>query len=289
MTNDGTPVIRGDGVLHRLPSKIRAPITWVATQWPGRIILGTAGGMARIEIFDRSMTIAAQFFTSLFPIVIMAASWLDTSAFERLAGSLDVPPQTRSVLNEAISETSVDAFGLVGTLVVLISATSLSRALTRAFSAVWTLERNPRRMVDVWRWLAVILALAVAMFLTRLAVNLVQELPPRQLWSAAVHFTIYGLIAVLVPWLLMAGRVSLRRLVPGGIAFAGLMLVVQPASTVYLSLALQTSAERYGSIGLAFTYLTWLYVISFTLLASAVIGQVLVSDYGKLGRYLRSG
>jgi membrane protein len=286
MTDDETPIV-GHLDLSRLSSFIRAPATWLLNRWLGRVVLATAAGMARIEIFDRAMTLAAQFFTSVFPIIIMAASWLGTAEFTQLAHSLDLPPQTRAVLSEALGKSRIDALGLVGALVVLVSATSLSRALTRAFLAVWRLNRGPRRLNDTWRWLAVVLVLALAMMLTRLLVRVVQGLPPRPLWSTAVYFAIDALLAFLAPWLLLAGRVRLRRLIPGGVVFAVLMLLVRPASTVYLTVALQSSAKRYGSIGIAFTYLTWLYVISFTLLMSAVIGQVVASDPGRVGRFLR--
>jgi membrane protein len=51
--------------------------------------------------------------------------------------------------------------------------------------------------------------------------------------------------------------------------------------------ALDVSAERYGSIGVAFTYLAWLYVLSFCFLAASVIGQVVTSDPGGFGRWIR--
>lgn len=51
--------------------------------------------------------------------------------------------------------------------------------------------------------------------------------------------------------------------------------------------ALGASAGRYGSIGVAFTYLTWLYVASFCFLATALVGQVIASDRGSLGDRIR--
>lgn len=283
---DETPITRAPP-LTRLPAIIRDPVARTMGQWPGRVVLGGAAGMARVEIFDRAMTIAAQFFTSMFPIIIMAASWLGENEVRQVAQWLGMPPKTRALLIESLGRTSVDTFGLVGALVVLVSATSLSRALTRAFCAVWRLPPTPRRLFDTWRWLAVILMFALSMVVTRLAVTLVQGLPPRHLWSTAVYLVLYTMLTVSVPWLLMAGRIPARHLAPGAIIFALMMLVVRPTSTFYLSFALESSADRYGPIGVAFTYLTWLYVISFTLLLSAVIGQAVASDDGPMGRFIR--
>jgi membrane protein len=286
MMDDETPITRAP-LLTRLSAIIRGPVARTMRQWPGRVALGSAAGMARVEIFDRAMTIAAQFFTSVFPIIIMAASWLGADEVQQVAQWLGMPPKARVLLIESLGRTRVDTFGLVGALVVLVSATSLSRALTRAFCAVWRLPRAPRRLLDTWRWLAVILMLALSMVVTRLAVALVHGLSPQHLWSTAVYLVLHTVLAVSVPWLLMAGRIPARHLAPGAIIFALMMLVVRPTSTLYLSYSLESSADRYGPIGVAFTYLTWLYVISFTMLLSAVIGQVVASDDGPIGRFIR--
>jgi membrane protein len=65
------------------------------------------------------------------------------------------------------------------------------------------------------------------------------------------------------------------------------VLVVRPVAAAYLPRSLETSAERYGSIGVAFAYLTFLYILSFVLLAAAAVGQVIASDEGRLGRHIR--
>ena len=78
-----------------------------------------------------------------------------------------------------------------------------------------------------------------------------------------------------------------RRLLAGALTFAGVMLLVRPASEFWLPLALDASADKYGSIGVAFTYLAWLYVVAFCFLGAAIIGEVVVNDEGWLGRTLR--
>ena len=92
-----------------------------------------AATVARIELFDRSMSVAAQFFTSVFPILILTATWVG-SASDQMAETLDMPKETREVLDSALQDSSTTSFGVIGALIVLISATSLSRALTRAFA-----------------------------------------------------------------------------------------------------------------------------------------------------------
>ena len=61
------------------------------------------------------------------------------------------------------------------------------------------------------------------------------------------------------------------------------MFTVRPATAAWLPHALEVSADRYGPIGVAFTYLAWLYIASFCFLATAVVGQVIATDRGGLG------
>jgi membrane protein len=273
--------------LQRLPLRLRAVVEGALDQWPGRIGLGVAATSIRIELFDRSMTIAAQFFTSVFPILIVLASWLGSGGTQ-LADALAVPDETEEVLEQALGSTPDYAtFGVVGTLIVLASATSLSRALTRAFAAIWDQPRPHIKLNAAWRWLTVVLALALAMLTARALSRFVSDIPPPTLWETAATFSFDVAIGVFVPWLLMAGQVSPRRLLPGSLVFASVMIFVRPASGAWLPRALELSADRYGAIGVAFTYLAWLYVVSFCFLAASVLGKVLAMDPGWLGRRIR--
>jgi membrane protein len=85
---------------------------------------------------------------------------------------------------------------------------------------------------------------------------------------------------------LLHGAVTVRALLTGAVLFGLVVLVVRPFTNVWLAHSLDASATRYGSIGVAFTYLAWLYLIAWIFLATAVIGQVLVTDDGRVGRWL---
>jgi uncharacterized BrkB/YihY/UPF0761 family membrane protein len=274
------------GLAH-LPPRLRRVVEWLLSRWPGRIAIRTAATSIRIELFDRSMTIAAQFFTSVFPTLIMLATWVDNGSNE-VADALGIPDQTRSILDDALDSNSGTAtFGLLGTLIVLASATSLSRALTRAFSVIWGLPRPRTQLTYAWRWVAVVLALALALITARALTRYLREVPPATIWQLAVALAFDVAIGVFVPWILLAGEIPAWLLVPGATIFGLVMLFVRPASAVWLPRALDVSADRYGSLGVAFTYLAWLYVVAFCFLAASVMGQVVTTDTGWLGRWIR--
>ena len=273
-----------DAALHRLPPWLQRLVSRALDAWPGRILINTIASFVRIETFDRAMTLAAQFFSSVLPIVILFATWGNPEDF---AEALDMPEESRSVVEQAVQGAEGAAFGFVGALVVLVSATSLSRALTRAFAAIWELPRPRSRLGSAWRWLAVVLVLALSLVVVRAVAAPMSVLPPREVWPVVASFSLDIAITVFIPWVLLSGVLRPRLLVPGAIIFALVMLAVRPATQVWLSRALEVSADRYGSIGVAFTYLTWLYVLSFCFLTAAVLGQTITTDRGAFGGWIR--
>jgi len=282
--SEGEP--EAEEVLGRLPARFRPFAEKMLERWLGRFVLRVTSTTIRIELFDRSMTIAAQFFTSVFPILILIAT-LVGGASDKVAETLDMPAQTKSVLEEALADNSSATFGLIGTLIVLISATSLSRALTRAFAAIWELPRPKSKLMSAWRWVAVVLTLALALIATRAVTRIANEIPPPVLWQIVGLMALYCAMALFVPWILLQGAVPLRQMLPAALIFGAVMMAMRPVSLVWLPRALETSADRYGSIGVAFTYLAWLYAVSFCFLAAQVVGEVLATDRGGFGRWIR--
>jgi len=273
---------RGSERLRELSRSMRS-------HWPGRIVLGSVAGFGRLDLFDRAMSLAAQLFSSVLPVLIMLFVWVGQSTTERFADAVSMPPIAQDVLEQALDESGGSAFGIVGAVFVLLSATSLSRALTRAMASIWQLSRPKTQLTNAWRWLAVVVALALAVVVASSLGRLTDPIPPRNVWTPVLMFGLDILVAAFVPWLLLANRVPMRRLIPGGVVFALAMLVARPASEAYLPRALEESADQYGSIGVAFTYLASLYVVSLVFLATAIIGSVIAEDQGRLGQFIRRG
>jgi membrane protein len=139
-------------------------------------------------------------------------------------------------------------------------------------ASIWRLSRPKTQLTNAWRWVAVVMALALAAVVTSSLGRFTDPIPPRNVWTLVLTFGLDILVAVFMPWLLVANREPVRRLIPGGVVFALAMLVARPAYEAYLPRALEKSADQYGSIGVAFTYLAALYVVSFIFLAAAIIG-----------------
>lgn len=242
-----------------------------------------------IEPFDRGMTLAAQAFTSIFPLVIVLAAVLpgDRPLADVIADSLQVPPPARAALEEAIP---VDAgprtaFGVIGVLVVLVSATSYARALARMYGRVWAVRPSGWR--GAWRWLA----LLVGVVLVAATLRLLERMAAAEVYgSAAIALATLVLNAAFwtwVPRLLLARQVSWRAHASGGLLMGLATVVTSRVGAVYLPLALATSAQHYGALGVAFTYISWFFVVSLVLVVTTVIGSTLVREIPPLRRWAR--
>lgn len=275
--------------LERLPPRMRRIADALTRRWPGRVTLASARSFARLEIFDRSMTIAAQFFTSVFPLLIILSVSFGSGDSERFSEWLNLPPDTRKVVDDAVNTTdSTGSYFLISVLIVLASGTSLSRAMSRAFANIWDLSKPKSKVRSAWRWVAVLAIFSTFLVVSPSIPGLAQEIPPSPTLSLLVLQSLSFLaVSGLVPWILLEGRVSIRMLVPGALLFMIVLDLSRPLIQFYLPRAIASSAEHYGTIGVAFAYISFLYMVSFGYLGCVTLGSVIARDDGWFGRLIR--
>ncbi len=264
-----------------------------------RIAVRFVAELTRIEPFDRAMTLAAQAFTSIFPVVIAAAAFLSrgtSSVGTELGDKLGFSETTTHLLDQTIPDKPDQsaAFGIIGLLVVLVSATSFSRALGRMYARAW--GRPPSRWRGGWRWVAVVVAISGTLVGVQWLNHVATGLAPS---VAALLLSLLAEAAlwVFVPWLLLVRQVSVAKLIPGGalMGLTGVLLYV--GGKIYMSQALTSAARHFGAFGVAFTFIGWLFVISFALILTTVLGASLMQSEdvdelvpglrGRLPRWLR--
>ena len=142
-----------DAALRRLPPWLQPVLGWLLSRWLGRVAINGLREFVRLDMFDRSITIAAQFFSSsVIPILILLMTWASRRDTHRMLDALNLPEEARSVLEGAIQGAGTAPFGIAGVLIVLVSSTSLSRALTRALTAIWG---SPQTQERAWIGMAV--------------------------------------------------------------------------------------------------------------------------------------
>jgi membrane protein len=259
------------------------PLVGLGLRWARRTV--------EVAMIDRSMGLAAQFVASLIPLLIVLAAlapYRKTSDFwnalARWLGLHGAEVKTIQELIGAGGQLNVDTtrFGVV---ILVISAFSFIRALQRAYEQVWELsplsiKNMPRQML----WLTAFLAVLLIGYLIRLV-----SLPfvPIPLLLAAV-FILIGLgFWWLTPYLLLGGRISLRRLLPGAVISWAALVVYARASALYMPGRIDASVHQFGPLGLIFIILSWYFILFCILVAGAAIGPVLLEEDNALARYMR--
>jgi membrane protein len=286
-------LVTGD-LLSRLPAPARNLAARLVDTWPGRVIEQGARALIKIEVFDRSMTLAAQAFTSVFPLLILVATLRPRQSHNQvgtaLADSLGLNAQARASLEAALPAggTAASTFGVIGALVVLISATSFSRALVRMYVRIWDAPRPPA-LRGFWRLMAVLFGVVTLLVLLTVVRRVLSGVPFSGVAEAVVSFVLGCLLWTWTPWVLLARQVPVRMLVPGGVLMAVCMIVLSVAGGIYLPIALSSATRQFGALGVSFTYVTWLFVIMIALVGSTTLGAVIAKDSGPVGRFLGIG
>lgn len=244
-------------------------------------ITSLASRLVDVNLTDSATRMAAQVFLTTIPLFFAVAAFAPTTVRDHMAESVRVmfgltgaaQAQLHQVLGSSATAGLRQTTGLIGVVMALLSATSLSRALGRVLERAW---RQPKigTKVAAWRWLAWLVVWVAA---------LVAQGPMRNgfgvgLWLGAILTFLTG---VLMWWwtqhLLLAARVRWLPLLPGAVLSAAAMSALGLSASVYMPRALNRSLANYGSLGAVLTMLSWLIVIcavvTFTITAGAVLAE----------------
>ena len=78
----------------------------------------------------------------------------------------------------------------------------------------------------------------------------------------------------MTPYVLVERRIAWQRLIPQAALTALGIIGVGVWSSIYMSRAVASSAEQFGSVGVSFALLTWLVALGFTIVIATVLGVV---------------
>jgi uncharacterized BrkB/YihY/UPF0761 family membrane protein len=245
---------------------------------PGRFAVRVVRDLRDVELFDRAMTLAAQVFTSILPILIAAGTLrgrLGPEADSAFVENLSLDERTADLLQESLPRDvdGVTATGIIGLLLLIIASTSFARALERCFRRIW---RTPKVSIRfAWRWIVAIVAIVIGIALVVATRNIVDGPGAMPVLEFIAEAAIWCVLWWFASWIVINRSVGLRALLPGsvlaGIGFAGATLL----GRVFLPPILAGSADQFGVLGLAFSYIGWLFVLMFVLLVAVTVGRVI--------------
>ena len=249
----------------------------------GQFTLRVFRDLGNLALIDRGMTLAATAFTSVLPILIVAGalrSRMDPKTGPIFAEHLGFDDATADILEKSLPGGAAElrATGIIGVVILIISATSMARALERALHTIW---HTPTVSIKfAWRWVATVVAIVLGLALIVATRIILRGEGPLPVIEFIAEIALWGLLWWIASWIVINRRISLRALLPGA-ALAGLgFAVAGQFGRVLLPPLFADSALRYGVLGIGFTYIGWLLVLSIIFLIAATVGRVAYLTYG---------
>ena len=228
-----------------------------------------ADPLLRLNLIDRSLALGAQAFGAVIPlmIVLQSAQPGKTSVSADLIDRFNLRGDAANVVQESFAttegETTVTLFSIV---VLVVSVLSFTRRLQRLYEETWDFEQRGLRGTGAGlSWIA-FFALYVTL---HPAVDRIVAFRGGVIVSLAGAFV----LGLLTPYLLLARRLHWRRLLLQASLTAGGLAALGIWSAIYMPRAIESSADAYGSIGVAFAMLTWLWGLGIVLVVAAVYGS----------------
>jgi uncharacterized BrkB/YihY/UPF0761 family membrane protein len=232
---------------------------------------GLLAGALAFRLFGALLPLAL-----LIAVILGHAATVDSDAPRKTGEAIGIGPALlQSIADSAKLSTgtrwSVAAFAVFA---LLWSAISAARAVRAVHSLAWEggIGRFGRPLPA-----ALVLLAALAAFLVVIvaATKARAELGTIGLLISILAFAAFAAIWLGVAWLLPHGDAGWTDLLPGALLMALGVQVIHLGTVLFIADKVERASQTYGSLGVAFTLLAWLYVISRVIVASAMLNAAL--------------
>jgi membrane protein len=250
------------------PPPLRAPLGFA---------METLRRFFAIEGAQQATVLAAQAFTSLIPLVVVGAAFApgDSDLGDRIVERFGLEGHSAQSVQQLFASAgeTESTITWISIVILVLSALSFTRAIQRVFQRAY--DRAPEGIKDQQRGLTWVLCLGVWVTLLAPAHETLED-------AAGVVFAVVvatgtGFVLWLLTPMILLGERDWRRLAPGALVSGLLGAAIGVASSIYVPILMDWSAEKYGLIGIAFALQSWLLVMGFVVVAGAVVGSVVVS------------
>jgi membrane protein len=220
------------------------------------------------------MALAAQAFSALIPLLIVysaVVSFDDGQSFaDDVIERFDLEGAAARSVEQAFtsSQTVEDSASVLGILLVIISALSFSRGMQRLYEGAYRLPQLGMRNT---RWGLAWIALLVVYATVR---PWIAGLFDGDLAQVISSLCLAVALWIATPYLLLGKRLHGRDLMPGAALAAIGMSALGVSSVVWFPPTLESSADQFGVMGVAFALLSWLVAAGFVLVITATGGAV---------------
>ena len=248
------------------------------TRWmQGTLVVAILAGLGRVGVTDRAMTLAAQAFTSILPVMILITALPVDGPIARAMEHIGSQWLSLDPSAPVTADPSTATFGIAGVLMTLIGATSFARALDRMYADAW--QQPKLGLAGWWRWPLIIVTMVIGITIEVFLVRGVAYPGPLSLIETALSAVLWTLIWAAVIALLTAGQIA-----PLGVwataAGTGLAVALYFYGTQLAFTRLLSGTElRYGTLGIVFAVIGWLFLYAWIVVALAVVVAVVWTHF----------
>ncbi|MFI2645332.1 YhjD/YihY/BrkB family envelope integrity protein [Streptomyces sp. NPDC018610] len=240
--------------------------------WGRRLSAGTAGRLRRrlgaADVFGHAFQLAALAFLCFFPFLILLTTAVGQDTAEVLTGWLGLDQKAgRAVAALFRSGSGSSTLTFVSAVLLIAGVAAVAGTLQSWYQFLF--DVRPRRWPDLGAQLAwLTLLVAYSAVQTRVDAAL-PALPLKGLCGFVLAlFFWWGTL-----WLLLAGSVAWRFLLPAAVAtdicWTGLGLF----SSRFFSATVVANSQKYGPVGVVMVILSWLVAVGVVVQLGAVVGR----------------
>jgi membrane protein len=251
------------------PAPLRAPL---------RLCFHALRRFISIEGAQQATVLAAQAFTSLIPLAVVAVAFAPGSSdlADRIVERFGLKGDSADSVHQLFASAgdTQSAVTWISIVILVLSALSFTRAIQRVFQRAY--DRPPEGLKDQQRGFVWVLCLGAWVTLLSPLHESLESIGG--VVFAVVVATATGFVLWLATPMLLLGERDWRFLAPGAIVCGVLGALLSLASSIYVPILMDWSADKYGLIGIAFALQSWLLVAAFVVVIGAVFGATVVRD-----------
>jgi uncharacterized BrkB/YihY/UPF0761 family membrane protein len=250
-------------------------------------VLRTLRRFQSVAGFDRAIALASSAFTALIPLAILFSAILPRAdandAGQTIINRYGLTGGGAEAVRDLLSPARGASTGIsvIGAVLLVIAILSFSRGMQRLFEQTWELKPlSVRNTLNDLIWiLGLVGYVAFSWWIhslldhgrLQIAANLV-------LLPASAVFLLWS------GWVLSAGRIQRRPLLPFAITGAALFAIYLTGAAVYAPHLFSSYASRYGVVGAVLAMISTLFGLMVVLVGGACSGREVFEELDRIRR-----
>jgi membrane protein len=257
---------------HRLTARANKVVAPVKKRYSGSFAEQHWNRLSEVDFINKGMLFAAVLLLCAFPFYIVVNSLAGHSAANGIARRLGLNQHAAADVSHVFAPASSTSASLSGLAYVffILGGIAAAAAVTDLYQQVFHLKgRGMKNLPQELAWLAVVIGGSLVM--GRVGPAFHAAVGPFVYVLGVGFFALFWWFTM---WLLLAGRVRWRTLLPAAIATAICWIGMEVVFALTFSSDIISNDKKYGPIGVVFALMSFLIAIGVVIIIGAVFGVV---------------